>query len=839
MRKKRKRRSDDFLLLLLVPVLAVAPLGVVIIVSLGVGAVTAATVPSQPSIELNNGKILQEGNRENSLPASDNDNITYITNSSSLSFTGIAGPGTRVAILLPDGKVIGRGKTIRDGTYRIIAASPGDGQHKFTAVASSFLNYSGEPSEALGVYIDTQPPQVAADILPVVDEAVEIPLDSDTFTDSSPLGNPTTIFSIDWGDGAPPAEGVVGEPSNPAASHVYGRGGPFIITACATDLAGGTGCAQYPVVVNRPPVLEPLMTVNVGAGGGGSPAEVNPTSITMGGNSTVAVLVAATDPDGNSITLGADGLPNFVTFTDQGNGTGTLRLTPGVVEGGVYGGIAITASDGRLEARKPITITVLNNPPLEILPASVDLSPGASHTFSAAGGVAPYRFDLSVNNSGGSIASASGEFTAGGSSADDRFGYWVALDGDTALVGVPSDDDGGNDSGTAYVFVRLGGVWTQQAKLTAGDAAEGDRFGRSVALDRDTALVGARADDDGGDDSGSVYVFVRSKEIWTQQAKLTAGDAAEGDLFGHSVALDRDTALVGANRDDGEGTDSGSAYIFVRDGGIWTQQARLTAGDAAAGDLFGESVSVSENTALVGAVLHGDEDRRSGSAYIFGRRGTAWTQQAKLTASDAAEGDLFGQAVALDGDTALVGSSLDDGEIKDAGSAYIYGRSGNSWTEQARLSARDGAAGARFGQAVALDGDTALVGANRDGAEGSRSGAALVFVRRGTLWTIQARLTARDAAAGDLFGQSVALSGETALVGVPFDDDRGIDSGSADILERSGESWTDQARLSVGAVTDTVRVTDAAGNTALATVLIGGHDFNGCSPGPESPLKNC
>ncbi len=210
------------------------------------------------------------------------------------------------------------------------------------------------------------------------------------------------------------------------------------------------------------------------------------------------------------------------------------------------------------------------------------------------------------------------KLTSGDAATNDEFGYSVAISGDTAVVGAPYDDDAGSDSGSAYVFVRSGASWSQQAKLTAGDAAAGDEFGYSVAISGDTAMVGAYADDDGGSESGSAYVFVRSGASWSQQAKLTAGDAAADDWFGFSVAISGDTAVAGANGDDDAGAYSGSAYVFVRSGASWSQQTKLTAGDAAADNEFGYSVAISGDTAVVGAHLDDDGGSDSGSAYAFG-----------------------------------------------------------------------------------------------------------------------------------------------------------------------------------------------------------------------------
>ncbi|MSQ08671.1 MAG: hypothetical protein EXR44_05165, partial [Dehalococcoidia bacterium] len=203
---------------------------------------------------------------------------------------------------------------------------------------------------------------------------------------------------------------------------------------------------------------------------------------------------------------------------------------------------------------------------------------------------------------------------------------------------------------------------------------------------------------------------------WTQQQKLTASDGAANDFFGYSVAVSGDTAVVGAWGDDSA---KGSAYVFTRSGSTWTQQQKLTASDGAAIDYFGYSVAVSGDTAVVGA--YGD-DSYKGSAYVFTRSGSTWTQQQKLTASDGAANDYFGGSVAVSGDTAVVGAYGDDSE---KGSAYVFTRSGSTWTQQQKLTASDGAANDFFGWSVAVSGDTAVVGARSDD---SSKGSAYMFV---------------------------------------------------------------------------------------------------------------
>ena len=269
------------------------------------------------------------------------------------------------------------------------------------------------------------------------------------------------------------------------------------------------------------------------------------------------------------------------------------------------------------------------------------------------------------------------ELTAGDGAAHDFLGWSVALSGDTALVGAPYHTGSKEfQAGAAFVFVRSSGTWTQQAELTAADGATGDSFGMSVALSGDTALVGALDHSTAGKtDAGAAYVFVRSGTTWTQQVELTATDGAAQDAFGFSVALSGDTALVGSYQHDTAGKQyAGAAYVFVRSGTTWTQQVELTATDGAAQDSFGFSVALSGDTALVGAPSHtGSKEIQAGAAYLFVRSGTTWTQQAELTAADGATADAFGFSVALSGDTVLVSAvNHSTAGKEDAGAAYVY-----------------------------------------------------------------------------------------------------------------------------------------------------------------------
>ncbi len=331
-----------------------------------------------------------------------------------------------------------------------------------------------------------------------------------------------------------------------------------------------------------------------------------------------------------------------------------------------------------------------------------------------------------------------------------------------------------------------------------GDA--GDEVGRSVSISGDTAIVSAHQDDSRGYNSGSAYIFVRNGNNWFQQGRLIPSDGAARNYFGISVAIDGDTVIVGAYREgysvNGGASSvtegSGSAYVFTRSGTTWTQQAKILPTDPGAGEEFGYSVAIAGNTAIVGCWEDADNGNFSGSAYVFTRSGTNWTQQAKILPTDGNTGDKFGVSVAINGDTVIVGAFEDD-DNSGSGSAYIFTRSGTTWTQQAKILPTGGSANDRFGVSVAVNGDTAIVGANE---ENGKSGSAYIFTRSGATWTQATKINSTDAANGDSFGISTAIKGDIALVGANKKDANGIDSGSAYVFTRSeGNSWTEQVKI--------------------------------------------
>jgi T5SS/PEP-CTERM-associated repeat protein len=498
-----------------------------------------------------------------------------------------------------------------------------------------------------------------------------------------------------------------------------------------------------------------------------------------------------------------------------------------------------------------------------------------------------------------------GKLLASDGAEYDYFGWSVAISGDTAVVGALGDDDP-NDSGSAYVFRgipdpndpnRLCG-WVQEAKLVPDDAEPGDEFGWFVAVSGDTAVIGAPVDDDNDPNSGSAYVFRRQPDgVWFQEAKLLPDDGAEEDWFGLFVAISGDAAVIGAIHDDDMGANSGSAYIFRRDpGGLWHQEAKLLPDDGTAYDYFGNPVAISGDTAVIGAPGDDDNGVGSGSAYVF--RGIPdpnhpdawlWAQEAKLLPGDGAPEDWFGKRVAISGDTAVIGAPADDcndpndPNCFDSGSAYVFRRTPDPndpeawvWIEEARLVASDGASEDYFGRGVAICGDTTVVGARYDDDNGEGRGSAWVFRRivdpndpnGAASWIPDAKLLASDGASGDYFGQSVAVSDDIALIGAWGDEDMGEYSGSAYVFDTpfgnqcpgdiDGDDDTDWSDLAI-LIADyacmppdaCVADLDGDGDTDIGDLLILLHDL-GCpdddwscdEPGPSvinvsvAPVEN-
>jgi len=340
----------------------------------------------------------------------------------------------------------------------------------------------------------------------------------------------------------------------------------------------------------------------------------------------------------------------------------------------------------------------------------------------------------------------------------DVLGTTVAISGNVVAMGSNAENVG-SSSGPVLVFEQEAGVWTQAAQLTSPSGSPDDFFGRAVAIDGTTLLVGASGDSEVAPYAGAVYVFERvgpGAPEWTQMAKLTASDGAAVDGFGQAIAIRGDRAIIGATNVDAAGFDRGAAYVFDRVDGVWAQTVRLTAADGMDYDLFGFSVAVDGSTAVVGAIDHNGE---RGAAYVFEETPGGWTQVAELAASDGLAADRLGYSVAVDDDTAVAAAYRPANGFGRT-MAYVYERTGGAWAQSARL----GTWSHTLGAAVALDGQTILVGRD-DGNLPSQTGVAYVFQPVAGAWTLVNQLQAWDGGGGERFGSAVALSGNTAVVG--------------------------------------------------------------------------
>lgn len=384
------------------------------------------------------------------------------------------------------------------------------------------------------------------------------------------------------------------------------------------------------------------------------------------------------------------------------------------------------------------------------------------------------------------------KLTADDGSTNDQFGIAVALSGDRAIIGAWGNS---SNTGAAYVFLRSGEVWTQEMKLTAEDGMAGDEFGCSVSISGETAVVGAYYDNDYGTHCGAAYVFELSANTWEQQAKLIGSDTASYDFFGMSVSISNDVIAVGAYGDDSTATDCGSVYVYVRSDVFWFQQSKCVAGDRAAYDAFGRSVSISNDILWVGSDMDDDRGSNSGSAYLFLFVAGSYVQGAKYFPADGAADDNFGRSVAISGDEVVFGSYRDDDARPDCGSAYWARQSMGSWSMLGKLSPVDGAEEDLFGEAVALSGNTAVVGSPSDDPQGLDSGSVFAFTQAEGEWLVQGNIFPADASAGDRFGASVSIDGDGAIIGAPGKDSSGADAGGAYIFGRKDQQWSEDNNL--------------------------------------------
>lgn len=493
------------------------------------------------------------------------------------------------------------------------------------------------------------------------------------------------------------------------------------------------------------------------------------------GNGWYRIAEVNSTPAVDSVSETTSG--STTTLTD--NGTFTLTAGANTV-------VTITASDPDpgtdLTYSHHVTGTASNV-------ATITQGSGATEnvfTFapaSATGGTLVVRFDVTDNTN---TAQFTNSFTlsfdmtgtqqarliSSDAAAWDNQGWEVDIDGDTAVVGTRNKE-------AVYVYVRSGTSWSQQAKLTASDGASGDQFGIDVGVSGDYIVVGAKQDDDAGTNSGSAYVFVRSGTTWTQQQKLAASNAQTHDGFGASVDIDGSSILVGAPFEDTGGTNFGTAYVFTRSGTTWSQQQEINP-SGTSGDFYGYFCAIEGDNAVVGAYGHNPTDK--GRAFVWTRSGTTWTQQAALNASDAANYDRFGHGVSISGDTIVCGAYQEDTTASDAGAVYIFTRSGTTWSQQQKIQSSDISANDNFGFSVAVDGDTLIAGARYQDTGSNNAGAAYIFTRSGSTWTQAHKIQASTVTYNGYFGSAVALSGKTGIIGEYLLEHNSVNSGGAYIF---------------------------------------------------------
>ena len=536
----------------------------------------------------------------------------------------------------------------------------------------------------------------------------------------------------------------------------------------------------------------------------------------------INVISNDTDVEGDTLSVTAVTTPTSGAAAIVAGSTTTITYTPNAGFTGTDS-FTYTVSDGTDTDTGTATINI-GDPPVK--PTGLTATAGKNQ--------AALTWDDPSDSSITSyeyLKAQVAKLTASDGAADDHFGYSVAVDGDTMVVGSYGDN---SNRGSAYVFIRQSGTWNQAAKLTASDGTAGDYFGLSVAMHEDTIVVGAPQTYDNGTQPGSVYVFTKPANGWattSTAAKLTASDGAADDYFGSSIAVDGDTIVVGAVYDEDNISNSGSAYVFTKPANGWattSTAAKLTASDGAADDHFGLSVAVHGNTIVVGAHYDDDNGSASGSAYVFTKPANGWattSTAAKLTASDGAAYDEFGFSVAVHGNTIVVGAWQDDDNGSNSGSAYVFTKPTDGWgttSTAAKLTASDGATNDHFGLSVAVHGDNMVVGAWYDDDNGINSGSVYVFTKPANGWATTStatKLTTSDGAAEDSFGFSVAVDGDTIVVGALRDDDNGTDSGSAYVYESS--DWT--------TVPNSAHNTNPVGTNATSytvTGLTNGQEYN-------------
>ncbi|AVP96251.1 hypothetical protein C7S18_03165 [Ahniella affigens] len=348
----------------------------------------------------------------------------------------------------------------------------------------------------------------------------------------------------------------------------------------------------------------------------------------------------------------------------------------------------------------------------------------------------------------------------------DFFGASLAMDADTAVIGAFSNNTtAGSDAGSAYVFAYSGNLWQEQTQLRPSDSQASDNFSWALALSGNDLFASAYNDDtEAGVNAGTVTAFLFDGSQWTEQARLSAGRGVHGSRFGQSMVIRGDTALISASDHF-----QGQVHVFVRNGSEWAQQATLQGLDSVLYDGFGAALALDGDTALVSAPYQEIDDQSAlGAVYVFVRHQGTWTQQAKLRVANAAAYDVFGSALALSGNTALIAGQYATDVWDHQGAVVVFNRTGNSWAEAEHLVDPGAQADGHFGSAVALAGDLAIVGASGQDADSNFSGKTYTFRRIAGNFGVEQHLTGPERSQNARFGENLALSGDTLFVAAPY-----------------------------------------------------------------------
>ena len=362
-----------------------------------------------------------------------------------------------------------------------------------------------------------------------------------------------------------------------------------------------------------------------------------------------------------------------------------------------------------------------------------------------------------------------------------EFGNAVAVSGDTLVVGarydsVPLDKEPQYYSGAAYVYIKDGNAWVQQARLAPTTPQAGDLFGGAVDIDGDTIVIGAvgndSVDENGNDASemGAVYVFTRSDDQWEQQAKIEPEDGIEADYFGNAVAIAGERIVVGASgKDIGNTSDAGKVYSYYRSATQWRQSQSITALDPDKNDAFGSSLDLDGPRLIIGS----PSENNVGAAYVFYKIGSTWALESRLDPDDNHEGDYFGTSVSIEDETVVVGAPFADpdlgsGQVTNAGAVYVFKKKANTWEQDAKLVLEDSKVFDKFGESVSTSGNAIVVGApGQDYYSTLRVGSAYTFKRTDGSWEFQTQIMSADPYNESNFGASVAINGESIVIGQP------------------------------------------------------------------------